>query len=1149
MSTAIATGLLSLLLAGGAGAEATVAVATGRPLQQRFTHAGELGRLQPIALTVAPDGAILVGTLQGVLRFDGQHWTRIVLPGDGLARAFAIGPEGMVYVGGFDHVGRLFADDTGEYRYEDLTGRVMTGPSRDPLGIIWTMGADANGVYVQAERELVYLASGGSVRRWALGPDVRSMSVVGEHVYFRVQGRGFMRFREGAMTLYPGGEVFTDQSLASVLVDGDGLLLVGEHGLYRGDGASLVALAPDARLRAAWQDFVPYAARALPDGTLLVGSLEGRVIHVRRDASLVGSVWTGPQTVMEMAADDEGGAWLATESELVRVAVPSRWSKLDDATGLEGNVSDTVVFDGAVWASTSRGVFRSVDERGDTRFERVEALAPSLEAFDLTVVPAGLVVGHREGAHLRPAGGGADRSLYSAGSSGTFTVQASRFDPDLLYAVDADLRRLRRSNRGLDVVSTIPLGDLSSGGFAEERADALWFGDGRGGPQRWTLDVDGRLLEKRVFGAAEGLVVGAAGTFLHELDRRIYVTSADTTYRLEGERFVVVDVPPFNLTDDLASFVVAESERGTAATSSDGAWFRPAGADAWTSLDVPAEAARSLAYVTVGADGMVRFAGVDGIFQYDPDGFEPSRTPRDVHLRSLVRRRGDDDEARLPLVSGRRIELGADATLGFDIGMTTMMPNAQFRYRIAGLTDVWSEWAPFGGGPVSVVNPGPGDYSLLVEAVDGQGLPAEPYRFDFTVAPQWWQTTTAKIVSAGLAMLLLLFVVQAATRVRAGRILAANRRLELEVAKRTTELERANRELADSNEELRSSRAAVIESGRRADLIFKALNEAMVGMELDGHYRIEQRIGSGGFGTVYRATQLPLGNTVAIKIFKPIPGQDAKRSMDRFKAEGLSAFKVNHPNAVRVLDFGISMESVAYLVMEYLEGESLGDLLGGGAFDADTVAALLLPISDALAHAHEAGVIHRDVKPSNVVVCRDGDEETVKLIDFGIAKVLDESTPAELKNLTATGLLMGTPNYMAPERFVGHDYDGRSDVYSLGVIAYEMLAGTRPFPDVGENYLPMVMQRLKESAPPLHERAPDTPPYLEALVMSMVANAPEHRPTATEVHRALATASSPLTMAHATRALRQAASRRAEAAPDSTRATPSSAMQTGVSRG
>jgi len=313
-----------------------------------------------------------------------------------------------------------------------------------------------------------------------------------------------------------------------------------------------------------------------------------------------------------------------------------------------------------------------------------------------------------------------------------------------------------------------------------------------------------------------------------------------------------------------------------------------------------------------------------------------------------------------------------------------------------------------------------------------------------------------------------------------------------------------NRLLHNTNLALAASREEVLRSGQRADLIFRALTEGMSGSVLDDKYRIEARVGAGGFGTVYRAESLAQNSVVAIKVFKPVPGPEAARALDRFRSEGISAYRVQHRHAVRVHDFAVSMDTVAYLVMEFLEGISLSDYLRAhGPLSPARAVEILCPLADALACAHAAGVVHRDVKPSNVLLCVENAGEVVKLIDFGIAKIISGEVPSELQSLTGTGFFAGTPSYMAPERFLDGSYDGRSHVYSLGILAFEMLTGARPFLETSESFMSVALQHMNASPPDLAPRLPLAPRRLVKVVMECLEKNPADRPTAAQLVTAL----------------------------------------------
>jgi serine/threonine protein kinase len=320
------------------------------------------------------------------------------------------------------------------------------------------------------------------------------------------------------------------------------------------------------------------------------------------------------------------------------------------------------------------------------------------------------------------------------------------------------------------------------------------------------------------------------------------------------------------------------------------------------------------------------------------------------------------------------------------------------------------------------------------------------------------------------------------------------------ISHRTDELERKNSELMMKNQLLAESRAANIRTARRTEQIFSALSEALPGHILDEKYRIEEKIGSGGFGTVYRGEHIFLHHPVAIKVFRPALGQEGADSLERFRVEGITACRVNHPNAVSVLDFDVSAGSLAYLVMELLEGRSLAtQLRTDGTLSPARAAEIACAVCDALAQAHAAGIVHRDIKPSNVFLHGTNGDQVVKVIDFGIAKLTDESQAAGVETATLSGMFLGTPAYMAPERVFNQPYDGRADVYSVGVMIYEMVAGRLPFERTTGGHLSLMRMHAVEEPVGLTTIVPDAPSNLEAAVMRAMRKEPEERPTAAQL--------------------------------------------------
>ncbi len=320
------------------------------------------------------------------------------------------------------------------------------------------------------------------------------------------------------------------------------------------------------------------------------------------------------------------------------------------------------------------------------------------------------------------------------------------------------------------------------------------------------------------------------------------------------------------------------------------------------------------------------------------------------------------------------------------------------------------------------------------------------------------------------------------------------------ISARTDELERKNSELMMKNQLLAESRAANIRTARRSEQIFSALSEALPGHVLDEKYRIAEKIGSGGFGTVYRGEHILLHHPVAIKVFRPAVGREGAESLERFRLEGISACRVNHPNAVTVLDFDVSAGSLAYLVMELLEGHSLAqELRSIGKLPPGRAAEVACAVCDALAQAHAAGIVHRDIKPSNVFLHGTNGDQVVKVIDFGIAKLTDASAVPGAETNTMSGMFLGTPAYMAPERVFDLPYDGRADVYAVGVMIYEMVSGRLPFETTSGGHLSLMRMHAIEEPPELTAVAPDAHPSLDTAVKRAMAKDPEQRPTAAEL--------------------------------------------------
>jgi serine/threonine protein kinase len=265
-----------------------------------------------------------------------------------------------------------------------------------------------------------------------------------------------------------------------------------------------------------------------------------------------------------------------------------------------------------------------------------------------------------------------------------------------------------------------------------------------------------------------------------------------------------------------------------------------------------------------------------------------------------------------------------------------------------------------------------------------------------------------------------------------------------------------------------------------------------------GRFRIECEIGTGGMGTVYRATHLGLHRSVAVKVIKSEFAGDPDVA-DRFMREARTMAKLRHPRAAMIFDAGNLPDSRHFIIMEFIEGTTLSEALAReGRFSPERAIKIGIQICDVLEEAHQLGIIHRDLKPSNIML----NERGVCVLDFGVAKVLASSTESTATHAsTGSGQIVGTPRYMSPEQCLGQSVGVRSDLYSLGVLLYEMLAGRPPFTDP----LPSVVLVKQATAPPppLPRLRQDVPRALTLTVHSLLAKRPEDRPQTAAAARAI----------------------------------------------
>ena len=271
---------------------------------------------------------------------------------------------------------------------------------------------------------------------------------------------------------------------------------------------------------------------------------------------------------------------------------------------------------------------------------------------------------------------------------------------------------------------------------------------------------------------------------------------------------------------------------------------------------------------------------------------------------------------------------------------------------------------------------------------------------------------------------------------------------------------------------------------------------------LDARYQVMKKLGEGGMSYVYLAKEISSGDTVAIKVLSPRLASD-KSSVERLRREAGLAMRLDHPNVCRILRLGESEDGLIYLVMPFLKGELLSDReVRGGPMDMTLGVTLLKQMCAGLHHAHELQIIHRDLKPENVMLVPDDDGgvERAVVMDFGLAK--ERRADPAIAKLTATGIILGTPEFMSPEQIRGKPLDARSDIYALGIVAFEMFTGKLPFQ--GRNAQEMMIARLRSQPIAIRRLRPDVPDAVEkALTKALQTNPDDRFTTAIEFAEAL----------------------------------------------
>ena len=771
----------------------------GTPLLRRYLPEDYNATPQHWAITSDRDGRLFVGNAEGVLRYDGEQWQLIQLPGKQVGRELATGRDGHIYVGSYDTFGWLRTGPDGDVVYQELlTATGLKGDQRN-VGYVWQVIASGTGVYFRAEHDLYFLSyDRRQVRHWPLQDNQRGIQPQGDNLFARIDGVGFCRFNDGKYTLEPGGEVFATQRLAGMVNRPGWRLLVGDEGFYRDDAQGVRPMpgGAGAELRGKHG----YTVLELQDGSFVVGTLAGEVYRFGSDYKLRDRVSLGNFGISALGADREGGLWAATEGDLVRMSLPSPWSFIGAAQGLVGTVYDFEWYDGALWLATSSGVLRM---RPGEHGQIVSDQPPwvELEAYAVAGTDDGLLIAHRKGLMVLDPGATTPRILLESESESTTELVRSKLNPDRIYALaDQHLFVLQRVDKRWQMSFALPLDGASAGGLKETGPDELWFGDSRGGAQRWQLDIAGHALRHRdVFGPKQGLdLEPATGAAIFVLDGRVHAVSGAHGFVFHDGRFVPDGGPPFTLVDRPNELVVEQTPLGAYAFTHRQLWRRATPTSDWQPLHLGSQLAAGYGQLRFNRDGVMRLATWSGLLQFNPAEKQPQPAPLQLGFDLVTAESPDGQQLlRLPVVAqGRAVEVPAGYRLHFRYGMVSMDSGVQFRYRINGdgLPDAWSAWTDRDLFIRAITR---GDYLLEVEAQTRSGRKAQRASYRYRILPLWHQLWWVRGLGILGVLGVCLLLVQEFVRRRTARYVETNRKLEARIGERTHELEAVNRKLAE----------------------------------------------------------------------------------------------------------------------------------------------------------------------------------------------------------------------------------------------------------------------------------------------------------------------------------------------------------------
>lgn len=771
----------------------------GLPLMRQF-GAGDLPAAPFYSdIVVDAQGTLYAGSSEGVMVFRSGLWELFELPHRAAAYTLLAATDGRLYVGGSGVLGELRREADGSLHFVDLQP-LFAGDDGAPLppsdfyGLLET----ARGVVANDGRQLYLLRRDGGASRRELPADAAQMlfAAAGE-LYVRVAGTGLCRIDETGPVPLPGTRALEPLRLSGLWAQDGGLLYAASDGFHFGDADGVRKLASDAD--AAFAAHAPYSSIRLPDGGFVFGAYDGTLMHFSPELRLLDSFQLAPDNLTGFGLDLEGGLWVVGRSGLTRLRLPSPWTVFDQRHGLTNRLYDSAWYDGSLWLAGT-GLWRAEPTMagGVPHFEPQPGLSTRLEVFVLRATDAGLLIGDRLGLTVIDPGEKQPRRLYGPRlGNGVHALMPSAFDATRALAVGGrEALWLAQRDGRWQVAARWPsdLGGFTGlDGLVETAPGEFWAGDTRGGAHRWRFDPgSGEMHEQRHFGAAEGLSLeDGRATHLLRIDDVLYAVADRDVRRLEGERFVPARLPLLPGLERPWELEVTTTAIGSFAWTTRQLWWRRLGEETFHLQQIGSSRVPGYTAMSMQSDGRLRLAAWDSLLQFDPDVVPSAPVPLHARLDQVRLLRPDAAQALLPLQPAVLQEMPPGSGLALRFGLATMEPDVEFRYRMSGYSEAWSEWSA--NRDLGYRRLPPGEYRFELQARTRGGRQARPLIYPLRVAPFWYERGVVQVLFGVFGVLLVALAVHARYR----SIKARNRELERRIAERTGELEAANRRLTE----------------------------------------------------------------------------------------------------------------------------------------------------------------------------------------------------------------------------------------------------------------------------------------------------------------------------------------------------------------